>query len=74
MAPAYTILPHKNVPTCGGKLEPTVMIGGGGGIIHPVCTTVYLDPPSPSITLGAPLLPLYRGSLGAVTNNNTVPN
>ena len=55
-------------------MEPTVMIGGGGGIIHPVCTTVYLDPPSPSITLGAPLLPLYRGSLGAVTNNNTVPN
>ena len=50
------------------------MIGGGGGIIHPVCTTVYLEPPSPSITLGAPLLPLYRGSLRAFTNNNMVLN
>ena len=49
------------------------MIGGGGGIIHPVCTTVYLEPPSPSITLGAPLLPLYRGSLRAFTNINMVP-
>ena len=73
MAPAYTILPHRNVPTCGGKFEPTAMIRGGGDNT-PVYTTVYLEPPSPSITLGAPLLPLYRGSLGEVTNNNTVPN
>ena len=54
------------------KLEPTAIMRGGG-VIHPGSYHCVPGPPPPQSLLPPPL-PLYRGSLGEVTNNNTVPN
>ena len=54
------------------KLEPTA-ITRGGGVIHTGSYHCVPGPPPPQSLLPPPL-PLYRGSLGEVTNNNTVPN
>ena len=54
------------------KLEPTAIMRGGG-VIHTGSYHCVPGPPPPQPLLPPPL-PLYRGSLGEVTNNNTVPN
>ena len=73
MAPAYTILPNRNVPTCGGKLEPTVMIRGGGyntPCVHH-CVPVA---PLPLNHSWRPPSPPLQGVSRAFTNNNMVLN
>ena len=73
MAPAYTILPYRNVPTCGGKLEPTVMIRGGGNNTPCVHHCVPGPPPPPQSLLAPPFSPSTGGLSGRSKTTTRYP-